>query len=93
MKGEEEEEEEETVGKGTVDLPTYDLSVATIPGYSYPVVTPSPIVLHESLKCGTSDGEPMAEDDTEAPDSEDAERMGGCSWKECEVEWGEPAGV
>jgi len=50
-------------------------------------------VCHDSLNCGTSDGEPIAEDDTEAPDSEDAERTGGISWKECEVECGEPAGV
>ena len=86
-------EEDKTLGERTVDLPTYDLSDATIPGYSYPAVTPSPIVFHESSNCGTSDGEPIAEDDTEAPDSEDAERTGGCSWKEYEAEWGEPAGV
>lgn len=47
---------------------------------------------HE-LNWGTSDGEPMADEDTEAPDSEDAERTGGISWKEFEVEWGDPAGV
>jgi hypothetical protein len=91
MKGD--EEEVKAVDEGTVDLPTYDLSVATMPWYWYSAVTPSSIMFHESLNCGTSDGEPIAEDDTEAPDSEDAERTGGCSWKECEVEWGEPAGV
>lgn len=48
---------------------------------------------HDSWNCGTSDGEPIAEDDTEAPDSEDAESTGGISWNECEVECGEPAGV
>jgi hypothetical protein len=48
---------------------------------------------HDSLNCGTVDGEPVAEDDTEALDSEDADRTGGKSWKECNVEWGDPAGV
>ena len=47
---------------------------------------PSPIGFQESLNCGTSDGDPMAEEDTELPDSEEAERTGGSSWKECDVE-------
>jgi hypothetical protein len=73
-----------------VDLPTKDFSAAIIPEYSKPDVSPRPMGFQDSLKCV---GEPIAEDDTEAPDSEDAERCGGCSWKECDVEWGEPAGV
>jgi hypothetical protein len=31
----------------------------------------------------------MLEDETDAPDSDDAERTGGCS-KECEAECGDP---
>jgi hypothetical protein len=74
----------------TVDSPTKVFSVAIMPGYSNVDVSPRPIGFQDSWKCV---GEPIADDDTEAPDSEDAERIGGCSWKECDIEWGEPAGV
>lgn len=84
------EEIEDESFEGTVNSPTKLFSVATIPGYSNPVVSPSPIGPQDSLKCV---GEPSAEDDTEAPDSEDADRTGGCSWNGCDWEWGEPAGV
>lgn len=84
------EESGEAVVEETLDLPTNVFSAANIPGYSKPDVKPSPTGFHDSWKWG---GEPMAEEDTEAPDSEEAESTGGCSWKECDVEWGEPAGV
>jgi len=77
------EELEDAVVKGTVDSPTNVFSVATIPGYSKPEVKPSPTEFHGSWKC---DGESMAEEDTEALDSDEAESTGGCSWKECVVE-------
>lgn len=35
----------------------------------------------------------MAEEDTEAPDSDEAERTGGCSWKEFEEECGDAMGL
>ena len=54
-----------------VDLPTKDFSAAIIPEYSKPDVSPRPMGFQDSLKCV---GEPIAEDDTEAPDSDDAER-------------------
>jgi hypothetical protein len=80
------------VGEGTenddvveriADSPTKVFSVATMPGYSNVEVSPRPIGFQDSGKCV---GEPIADDDTEVPDSEDAERIGGCSWKECDVE-------
>ena len=74
----------------TVDSPTKVFSAAIIPGYSKPGVKASPAGFHGSWKCV---GEPIAEEDTEAPDSDEDESTGGCSWKECDVEWGEPAGV
>jgi hypothetical protein len=39
------------------------------------------------------EGEPRAEDDAEAPDSEEAERTGGWSWNEFNVDWGDPEGL
>lgn len=51
-------------------------SGAIMPGYSKPEVKPSPMLLHESVNCT---GEPMADEDTDAPDSDEAERTGGCS--------------
>jgi hypothetical protein len=74
----------------TVDSPTKVFSAAIIPGYSKPELRPRPTEFQGSSKCV---GEPIADDETEAPDSDEAERMGGCSWNECDVEWGEPAGV
>jgi hypothetical protein len=55
-------------------------------GYSKLDVSPIAIGFHESLNWGVRDGESRAEEDTEAPDSDDAESTGGCSWKEFEVE-------
>jgi hypothetical protein len=81
--GDTREESEDAVVKGIVDLPTNVFSAAIIPGYSKPDVNPSPAGFHGSWKC---DGESMAEEDTEAPDSDEADRTGGCSWKECDVE-------
>jgi len=62
--------------------------------WTMPVARPSPfIAFQESLNLGFSDGDPMAEDDTEAPDSDEAERIGGWLSKECEAELGDPAGL
>ena len=47
----------------------------------------------DSVNCGLSDGEPMADEGTDAQDSDDAERYGGCSWNECAVEFGDPVGL
>lgn len=35
---------------------------------------------------GVTEGEPRAEEDAEAPDSEEADRTGGWSWNEFKVE-------
>jgi hypothetical protein len=70
-------EEDEARGELIIDSPTKCFSVATIPGYSKLEVRPRPIGFHGSLKCGTCNGEPKAEDDTEAPDSDEAESTGG----------------
>ena len=67
------------------DLPTKDFSAAMLE-YSKPGAGPSAIGFHDSLNCGMIVGEPMADEDTEAPDSEDASRTGGISWKEWEME-------
>lgn len=77
---------DEDIGELIIDSPTKAFSVATIPGYSKLDVRPSPIGFHGSLNCAACNGEPMADDDTEASDSEDAERIGGCSWNEGDVE-------
>jgi hypothetical protein len=84
------EKVEEDVVEETVDSPTNVFSEAIMPGYSKPEVNPRPTGFQGSLKCV---GEPIAEEDTEAPDSDEAERTGGCSWKECDAESGDPAGV
>ena len=76
--GTEEEEKEETAMEETSDLPTYDLSFATMPEYSKPDVSP-PIGMGFHGSVGTSDGEPTADEDTEAPDSDDADKTGGIS--------------
>jgi hypothetical protein len=84
------EEIDDDTAERTVDSPTNVFSAAIMPWYSKLEVSPSPIGFQGSLYCV---GEPIVEDDTEAPDSDEAERTGGCSWNECDVEWGEPAGV
>lgn len=77
---EEDEEKEEAAMEETSDLPTYDLSFATMPEYSKPDVSPPMgIGFHGSVNWGTSDGEPTADEDTEAPDSDDADKTGGIS--------------
>jgi hypothetical protein len=93
---------DDSVVEGTlVDSPTHAaaLSGTTRPSYSKPELPctmgiPRPAVMgfHGSLNCGLSDGEPMLEEETDAPDSDEAERMGGCS-KECEAEFGDPWGL
>jgi hypothetical protein len=77
------DEKEDAVVERSVDSPTKVLSAAIIPGYSKPDVSPNPTGFQGSLKCV---GEPIADEDTDAPDSDDAERTGGCSWNECDVE-------
>lgn len=55
------------------------LTCSTIPGYSNPETKPKPLVMgfQVSTNCGLSEGEPMAEEETEAHDSEEAESTGG----------------
>ena len=77
------EQVEDTVVEETFDSPTKVLSPAIIPEYSKPDVSPSPVGFQGSLKCV---GEPIADEFTDAPDSDEAERTGGCSWNECDVE-------
>ena len=72
----EEYEAESLCEEGTIDSPTH-LSDTTRPGYSKLEVSPSPMGFQGSVNWGLSEGEPTAEDDTEAPDSDEAERMGG----------------
>jgi hypothetical protein len=81
-------EEKDSRLEGTlVDSPTQPgtLTGSTMPGYSKAGVSPRPAEsgFQESLNC---DGEPRADEDTDAPDSEEAESTGGCSWNECDVE-------
>jgi hypothetical protein len=93
------EEVESTLDEGTlVDLPTQPgtLSATTRPSYSKPEVPctmgrPSPLGMgfHGSANCGFKEGDPIFDDDTEAPDSDEAESTGGCS-KECDAEFGDP---
>lgn len=66
-----------------------------MPGYSKPDASPRPLAIgfQGSVNCGLSDGEPTAEEDTDAQDSDEAERIGGWSWKEFDVEFGDPVGV
>jgi hypothetical protein len=81
------EEKDSSFEEILVDSPTQPgtLTGSTMPGNSNPGVSPRPAEsgFQESLNC---DGEPMAEDDTVAPDSEEAESTGGCSWNECDIE-------
>jgi hypothetical protein len=80
-----------------VDLPTQPGTLSpTSPSYSNPEVsckTGSPILwimgFQGSVNWGLREGEGMLEEDTEAPDSDEAERTGGCS-KEWAAELGEP---
>lgn len=92
------EEDDSVVEESFVDSPTHAaaLSATTSPSYSKLEVPctigiPRPLVMgfHGSLNCGLSDGEPMLEEETDAPDSDEADRTGGCS-KECEAEFGDP---
>jgi len=48
---------------------------------------------HEASYWGFRDGEPIAEEDTDAPDSDEAERTGGWLSKECDAECGDPTGL
>lgn len=77
---------EKVADERIIDSPTKVFSTATIAGKSKLEVRPSPMGLHRSVKCAACNGEPRAEDDTEAPDSDEAERIGGCSWNEWDVE-------
>lgn len=88
-------EEEKLDLKGTlIDSPTQPgtLTASTIPGYSKPEVRPRPDVsgFHGSLNW---EGEPMADEDTDAPDSDEADSTGGCSWNESDAEWGDAMGL
>jgi hypothetical protein len=90
--------EDDSSLEGTLfDSPTQPgtLSATTSPVYSKPEVSPSPCVIgfHDSWNCGLRDGEPMAEEETDAPDSDEADRIGGWSWNECEAEFGDPVGL
>jgi hypothetical protein len=35
----------------------------------------------------------MADEDTDAPDSDEADSTGGCSWNESDAEWGDAMGL
>jgi hypothetical protein len=92
------EEGDCVVERTIVDSPTQPgtLSVTTRFSYSKPellctIGSPRPfdIGFQDSVNWWFSDGEPMLDEETEAPDSDEADRMGGCS-KECEAELGEP---
>lgn len=66
------------IAERMVNLPTKVFSVAAMAGYSKLDV--SPIGFQDSTSnWGVTVGEPSADDDAEAPDSEEAERTGGRS--------------
>lgn len=91
--GEVEGKEVELVGT-LADSPTQpgSLTWSTMPAYSKPEASPRPADrwFQGSLNW---EGEPMADEDTEAPDSDDADSTGGCSWKDMDAEWGEAMGL
>jgi len=65
------------VAEGTIDSPMNDFCSAAIVGKSIPEVIMA-MGFHASISnWGVVEGEPRAEEDTEAPDSEEAERTGG----------------
>ena len=65
------------VADETIDSPTNDFSGAIMVENSRPEVIMA-IGFQDSISnWGVIEGEPRAEDDAEAPDSEEAERMGG----------------
>lgn len=76
--GVEERMEDVAVVERGVDLPTKFFSVATMDGYSRPDVSPMANGFQDSISnWGVIEGEPRAEDEAEAPDSDEAERTGG----------------
>lgn len=65
------------VAEETTDSPMNDFCSATIVGKSIPEVIMA-MGFHASISnWGVVEGEPRAEEDAEAPDSEEAERNGG----------------
>lgn len=81
-----EEEKDVVIEKGVIDSPMNDFCSAAIVGKSIPEVIMA-IGFHASISnWGVVEGEPRAEEDAEAPDSEEAERIGGWSWNEFRVE-------
>jgi hypothetical protein len=72
-----EEEKDVVVAEGTADSPMNDFCSAAIVGKSIPDVIMA-MGFHASISnWGVVEGEPRAEEDAEAPDSEEAERIGG----------------
>lgn len=72
-----EEEKDVVVADGTVDSPTNDFCSATMAGNSIPDVIMAMGFQASISNWGVMEGEPRAEEDAEAPDSEEAERIGG----------------
>ena len=72
-----EEERDIVVAEETIDSPTNDFCSAAMVGKSIPEVIMA-MGFHASISnWGVMEGDPRAEDDAEAPDSEEAERTGG----------------
>jgi hypothetical protein len=71
------EENDVVIVEGTIDSPINDFCSAAIVGKSIPEVIMA-MGFHASISnWGVVEGEPRAEEDAEAPDSEEAERIGG----------------
>lgn len=72
-----EEEKDAVDAQGTIDSPTNDFCSAAMVGKSIPEVIMA-MGFHASISnWGVMEGDPRADDDAEAPDSEEAERTGG----------------
>jgi hypothetical protein len=87
-----------------VDSPTKPgpLSAMTKASYSKAALfcmmlgaSPNPLVVwfHGSLNWGCRDGDPITDDETDAPDSDEAERTGGWFSNDWETDWGDPDGL
>lgn len=89
----EEDMKDVIVAEGTIDSPTNDFCSATMFGKSIPEVIMAMGFQASISNWGVIEGEPRAEEDAEAPDSDEAERTGGWSWNEFRVECGDPEGL
>lgn len=82
----EEEKHVVVVAEGAIDSPTNDFcSAATVGNSKLEVIMA--MGFHASISNpGVIEGDPRAEEDADAPDSEEAERTGGWSWNEFRIE-------